>query len=489
MRVSDHYTLGLLQPSLEFLDVDTTNDTRLFVDPRAFRFVPTPWAAECVSLLQDFYDELLVAIGKPDRARGMTLLSHAGESNEVHLGLSKGKSRGNGVGPHLAGDIFDALAASTAITSGLTTDFEETVLFVEGIGHDRVSDMTINIVRRQLIEFTQRMCVLYGITMVPDVDSGPMWDRHTHSWGHQYVSLPMIGNEKLLLIPKAVVRKTSTFDPGDYLTNFVLPFMVKQELEVPKSPLIKQYSKKGRHRGAKYVTKVSITDRNKNSDHPRSTKQMNTEATNENPDLLTKYRAERGEKSEPPRHEDIALATGTAQPDWDDLLEKVVSLAPGAATADAYHRAVQNLLTALFYPALDMPEREFDIHDRRKRIDIVFANVSASGFFHWLDKHGGVSAGSVVVECKNYTGALANPEFDQITGRFSTRRGEFGLLLYRGFGSEKASVIRHFRDAALDGRGYVIALDDDDLRELVKARKDGEETTFAYLLSRYRELI
>jgi len=216
---------------------------------------------------------------------------------------------------------------------------------------------------------------------------------------------------------------------------------------------------------------------------------MNTEATNENPDLLAAYREKRGEKSEPPRHEDIALATGTAEPDWDDLLEKVVSLAPGAATADAYHRAVQNLLTALFYPALDLPEREFDIHDRRKRIDIVFANVAASGFFQWLDTHGGVNAGSVVVECKNYSGSLANPEFDQITGRFSPRRGEFGLLLYRGFGSEKGSVVQHFRDAALDGRGYVIALDDGDLRELVSARRDGEETTFAYLLARFRELI
>lgn len=50
-------------------------------------------------------------------------------------------------------------------------------------------------------------------------------------------------------------------------------------------------------------------------------------------------------------------------------------------------------------------------------------------------------------------------------------------------------MIQHFRDAALDDRGYVIALDDEDLKVLVEARKQGEGTLFRYLLQRFRELI
>jgi hypothetical protein len=76
------------------------------------------------------------------------------------------------------------------------------------------------------------------------------------------------------------------------------------------------------------------------------------------------------------------------------------------------------------------------------------------------------SAANVVVECKNYSRPLANPEYDQIAGRFSPSRGKFGLLVYRGY-TDKAAVWKSCRDTAGDARGFVIPLDDDDLREIV----------------------
>ena len=485
MRVSQHFKLGLTQPSLEFLDVDMATDTRVFIDPHAFRYLHSNWGRECVSLLEDFYEEILAAIRAGDRRRGLMLLSHAGESNEVHLGLSRGVSQGSGVGPDLARNIFKALTTSGAVISGLTRDVEDTVLFVEGVGHDRVSDMTINVVRRQLVEFTQNMCARYGIPTSPGVDSGPMWDRHSHRWVANYMRLPVVRGKKLLLVPKAVVRKSGTFDPGDYFNNYVLPYLVDVELLSPHSNLIQHRSRSGKFRGERFVTKKSIKER----EGGKPTKVVNTEATAANPDLLRDYRASRADQSAPPPHDVIASATGTDGPDWDAVLNAVLAIPTGKKHADDYHRAVQSLLNALLYPALDMPEREFNIHDGRKRIDIVYMNLADDGFFKWLGNAGDVECGQVVVECKNYTGPLANPEFDQLTGRFSPLRGRFGLLVYRGFKDDKSAVIQHCRDAALDGRGFVIALDDEDLRLLVEARKKGEETTFKYLMKRFRELI
>ena len=377
MLVSDYYSLGLSQPSVEFLDVDVVKDTKVFVDPHAFRYVSTGWAGECVALLQDFYDELLATIRSGDRARGLALLAYAGESNEVHLGLSSAQSRGSGIALGLAGEIWDALSGSAAVATGLAHDIEETVLFVEGILHDRVSDMTINIVRSELLRFTQVMCDKYGIPLVPGVDSGPMWDRHAHAWRSELTLLPMPRGEKLLLVPRAVVRKRGTFDPGDYLSNFVLNYMVDRELEIHGSRLIQRRSQTGPQRGKTFVTKKSILEREN-----KPTKVINSEMTNEAPQLLEDYRASRVDKSEPPSHETLASLTGSPAPDWDRLLAEIDAVPPGKAGADAYHRAIQNLLTALFYPALDVPEREFKTHEGRKRIDINFANLAAEGFFH-----------------------------------------------------------------------------------------------------------
>lgn len=483
MRVSQHYRLGVSQPSLEFLDVDMATDTPVFIDPHAFQYVQDDWGRECVALLQDFYDEVLTAVRAGDQRRGLTLLGHANESNEVHLGLSKKRSQGSGVGPDLARGIYAAIASSGAITSGLTQDVEDILLFVEGVGHDRVSDMTINVVRRQLIAFTQEMCHKYGIPMRPSVESGAMWDRANHRWVQNRTYYPIANSQKLLLVPKSVVRRSGTFDPGDYLNNFVLPYLVDVELEDDNSSLIQRRAAKGKHRGAKFVTKKSIVERD-----GKPAKLWNTEVTARNPSILEHYRASRADKSQPPPHNEIAALTGTDEPDWDQLLGDVLSIPSGKKYADDYHRAVQNLLNALFYPALDLPRREFPIHAGRKRIDIMYVNMANDGFFNWMNGAAGVECPQVVVECKNYTGALANPEFDQLAGRFSQRRGRLGLLLYRGFKDNKDSVIQHCRDACLDNRGVVIALDDKDLKKLVKARKS-DETLFPYLLERYRELI
>ena len=482
MRVSEYYSLGVTQPALEFLDVDVEKDTKVFVDPFAFSFLEDDWARECVSLIQDFYDELLEAIRSDDRARGLYLLSQLSESNEVHLGLSSGDSDGSGVADKLAAEIYDALSMSEALSSGLLTDVQNTVLFVPGIGHDRISDMTINIVRRQLISFTQRVAETHGIELVPGLNSGPMWNRHLHHWEADHVDLPM-PNGKLLLVPRAVVRKTSTFDAGDYLTHFVLPHLQQVELLKHQSNIV-QVRKSVRFRGERFVTKKDIIKRD---GKPR--KKWNTEVTEDNPELLERYRDEKRRHTEPPGHDSLSSAVGSPPPDWDALLKSVLSIPPGPSTADAYHRAVQRLLTALFYPALDLPNREVQIHEGRKRIDIVYSNLAEAGFFHWLWNAGNVDSGQIVVECKNYTDKLSNPELDQLTGRFSPRRGRFGLLLYRGFQDRKSDVIKRCRDAALDDRGFVIALDDNDLARLVLARQHGEATLFRYLMERFQELV
>ena len=482
MRVSDHYNLGVTQPSLEFVDVDVTGDTKVFVDPHTFTTMSSDWARECVSLLQDFYGEVLAAVRGGDRRRGMYLLSHLGESNEAHLGLSSAQARGSGVATGLAADIYDALGASTAVITGILTEVQETVLFVEGIGHDRVSDMTINIIRRQLIQFTQDVCNVYGIPMVQQIDSGWMWDRRTQSWVTQHVDLPM-PNGKLLLVPLAVVRKSPTFDPGDYLRNFVLPYLQEVELNSPHSTLVRTRRSRRLH-GDRYVTKKDILDRD-----PKPAKHWNNEVTDAKPALLEDYRNAKERVTEPPGHDDVATDLGTPLPDWDMLLANVRAVPAGRDHADDYHRAVQHLLNALFYPWLDMPKRELSIHNGRKRIDIVYVNQAQHGFFQWLHMAGDVPSGQVVIECKNYTKALKNQEFDQLTGRFSPLRGKFGFLCYRGGADRKPDVVARCRDAALDDRGFVIALDDDDLATLVEARRVGGSQMFDYLLGRFRELV
>ena len=137
---------------------------------------------------------------------------------------------------------------------------------------------------------------------------------------------------------------------------------------------------------------------------------------------------------------------------------------PGSASFARYERAIEGLLTAVFYPSLTSPQAQREIHDGRKRIDITYTNVATRGFFYWLALH--YPAANIFVECKNYDSEIGNPELDQLAGRFAPSRGQVGLLVCRKF-EDKPLFLKRCQDTAKDGRGFVIPLDDSDLADLV----------------------
>jgi hypothetical protein len=407
--------------------------------------------------------------GRDSRAR--TLLASLSEPNETHLGLSRGRAQGRGMGSDLARDVWTSLSRSRAVASGLIEDLEDTVLFVEGIGFDIISDITTNIIRSQLIEFTQVAADYYGIPTVEGVVSGQLWNRRRRRWEQGYTSLPVTPFGPLVLVPKAIVRRSQTFDPGEYYNHFVLPQLQVEELD--SGSALVQVLKDGRRR----VTKKSVRQKYGQG------KRVNLETTIRNPTLLDRYRQQKSTRRQPPGHEEIADLTASDPPNWDELLRAVRDTRPGPDEATTYHHAVETLLSALFYPALDRPIREFRIHEGRKRIDISYTNVAARGFFDWVNRVQGAPAPNVYVECKNYGQELGNPELDQLSGRFSAQRGRVGLLVHRGFG-DKEALIQRCRDTALDDRGFILVLDDTDLAVLVDERRQRPESVDFELLRR-----
>lgn len=478
MRVSEYYALGRTQPTLEFVDVDIRGDTRVFVDPRAIQGIESNWSAECVALLQSFFSAVLDAIRRGDDAQTRHLLASLSEPNETHLGLSRGRAQGRGMGSDLAHDTWSALKTSRAVTTGLLEDLEDTILFIEGIGPDIISDITTNIIRRPLIQFTNDVCGYYGIPLQPGIASGQLWDYRARRWTNSYVSLPRTKHGPLLLVPKALVRRQPIFNPGEYYNDYILPFLQEEELGAEASSLVEVLRKGGRR-----VTKKSLKQKYGQG------KSVNLSITLRNQDILDKYRrAKKGRQSGLP-HLTLSTLTDTPLPDWDALLKAVTDCPTGRDHATQYHRAVEALLSALFYPALDWPHRETNIHNGRKRIDITYTNTATSGFFMWVRDMHGVPSSYVPVECKNYGREIGNPEFDQLGMRFSPQRGQLGFLCHRGF-NDKVQAMQSCKDAAGDDHGYMIPLDDDDLAALVEERKRSPDSiSFRLIADRFRELL
>jgi len=457
MRISNFYNLGRTQPTLDFVDVRFDTDTALFLSPRALALLPSAWGQTCVHLIQDFFGTVLDHIRNDRHGDAESLLRALKEPNETHLGLSKGRSRGHALGEGSAHDVWAALTHSKAAKSGLLTDLEDTVLFIRGIGVDIISDVTTNIIRGPLIEYTQAMAQQYGVPLVDGIPSGPIWDPSNKDWVNFFTRLPMTPEGKLLLVPKAIVRVNLAYSVDEYYRHYLVPYLQQRELDAHSS-LVHTLKDKTR-----------VVYKNRIEDKYGTGKDTVVDETIKAKAVFDRYKSIISERPfNPLEHERIAAAEGQPAPDWDALLAAVTRLPAGAANATNYEKSVEALLTALFYPDLVNPIIQHPLHDGRKRVDITYVNSARGGFFRWINNN--YSSAQIFVECKNYGKELGNPELDQLSGRFSPSRGKVGILVCRSF-ENKALFLKRCKDTMNDDRGWILALDDDDLAQLVEFRK------------------
>lgn len=474
MRISEYYELGIQQPSLDFVDVRINSDTPLFLDPTALNLLDTEWGAYCRSLIQDYFHTVLYEVKNGNHNGARNLLSILSEPNETKLGYSTEFPRGHGMGVGLAEDMWQSLSESRAVETGIIQDLEDTALLIDGVGSDIISDITTNIIRKPLIDYTQSMCAEYGIS-TEEVASGQIWDSMNKSWSSYLVDLPVADGNTLLLVPKILVRKQITFSADNYYNVYLLTRIQEEEAARGFVRILKSGE-------ARPPTKKQLKKKYS------AGKQGNRLYTPGREDVLSEYkRDKKNAPKKPLDHERIADITETESPNWDELLNNVTGLNTGTEQYTEYEHAIKELFDALFYPWLAHPETQTEINEGRKRIDITYTNAASDDFFAWVRDN--YTAPYIMIECKNYSSDPANPELDQLASRFSTRRGRVGMLVCRSF-DNKELFEQRCRDTADDGRGYIIAIDDNDLIELVNSVASEDNTERLSLLrNKFRKLV
>lgn len=455
---SRHFRLAKTQAELDFVDVYLNKDIPLFVDPFAISQRVDRWSQEAHSLLLTFFQKVIDNIrdGRMEDARH--LLRYLGEPNETRLGLSRGRPQGAGIGPFQADQLFNALSESSAVRTGFLRSLEECELMIEGIGYDKISDLTTNVIRGTLANYTKDQCCLHGIP-TREVAMDPSFSLEAQDWVSDYLPLPVVNGKPILLVPKAVARFKGTYNHQQYYRHFALEYLQAQELEAGGS-LVRALKN-----GSRRVFKKDLQ-----AAYP-CTKDYLFRFSKEHPEVLLKYRdhlvklEKRGMHSPIEETDEISLAAA--------LREALRAIPMGSTHASDYHRLMVGVLEFIFFPNLLCPRKEQEIHDGRKRIDILLENGAREGIFHRLHSVRKLPCAFVAFECKNYTNEIANPELDQIAGRFSTNRGKIGFICCRRFEDRSRFVLR-CRDTLKDDRGLIVAVDDATIDSWLALIENGE---------------
>ncbi|HWX02416.1 hypothetical protein, partial [Collimonas sp.] len=103
---SEYFNLKKTQAELDFVDIDLEGDIPLYVDPYALSSRDDEWSIMCHQLVVSFFQAVINSINRNDRTHGIQLLSHLGEPEETHLGVSQDGNKGRGVGPGQATELF-----------------------------------------------------------------------------------------------------------------------------------------------------------------------------------------------------------------------------------------------------------------------------------------------------------------------------------------------------------------------------------------------
>jgi len=476
VKFSKYFKLNKDQTELDFVDVSLERDTPLFIDPYALSRRTDIFSIECHSHVVDFFENVMKAITNNEHSKAKALLNNLHEPNETRLGLSSKKPKGRGMAGEQSTDLYKRLSESRAAKTGFLKDLEDCQLIIPGINRDKISDVTTNILKQQLALYTKAQCDFYGIP-TSRVVLEPFWNQYAGKWENGYFELPIHKGKKILLVPKAFVRYTLAYDYQDYYNHFVLNFLKEDEIHAGSS-LVKTLKD-----GRKRVTKKDLKKK-----YPL-TKEFLYIFSRDNPSVLESYKQTKGINIAPLSSEEIEKRNPESYQlnNLEHYKNLLIDIPVGNDNASRYHNEVRGILTAIFYPSLIYPNNEEGIHEGRKRIDIVFSNADSKGFFFRLSNQ--IPCPFIIFECKNYKADPKNPELDQISGRFSPSRGQFGIIACRKI-ENKELFYKRCKDTAQDQRGYVVALDDEDILQLLEWRinEQGHKID-AFLDSLYRKLV
>lgn len=456
-----------MQNELDFVDIDTENDMPLFLDPYFLSIKTDRWSISAHRTLENFFQYMLNLFrdNKIEEARRNFRFS---EPNETCLGLSKFGTQGKSLGDGDATKLFEYIVESGAVDSGLISHVNDIKIFVDNISHDKISDLTTNIIRKHLIEYTQDQCNLHEIQLTKSIATRDYWDIHTKTWISSYEDMLVINDKPILLVPKSVVcrKRGYVYDSAQYARHFVLNFLVSEELRMNTSLVNEKKLRDGSIKrtivkdkvASKYGAYRKEFLRSFTTDHPEFYDDFKNNAKNKitsltNEEIINNY------------SDDFYLRI------IDNLIDGFNKIGKGAKEANKFHEHIIATMTFLFYPDLINPVKELEIHDGRKRIDLVYDNAAEGGYFFNLSTVKDIPSGYIFVECKNYTKDIANPELDQLNGRFSPNRGKMGFMVFRDCDNECA-LFKRCSDYYNDNKNLIIPLQDKDFIKVLSALKE-----------------
>lgn len=212
----------------DWFDAIVDADTELFVDPfLLFKERKGFWAGAHDTIIQhfDLAFSLIAESGVNPKSLSYSKAVHLltfKEPKEFCLGYTARGTRGSGGGAGHARAIAEAIG--NAIHRGLEhpKHFEELGIFNQGIGSDRISDITCTILKRRLIEYTREVAARHEIQLEEHFVFAASFDAARLRWTVERVALPTnpATGGPFIFVPERFLRDLPVLNAEDWWESY-----------------------------------------------------------------------------------------------------------------------------------------------------------------------------------------------------------------------------------------------------------------------------
>lgn len=219
MKLSNKYSSVKYE---ECFDPILIADTELFVDPFSVFDEKEGIFADSFNKIMRFFNEgFKLAAACPNRQgvfyKKLESMMTFPEVNEIGLGYSDSNA-GSGASKWFRDQIIGSIYGSIARGFQEFRHFEEIGIFEKGIGCDRISDITCNILKEEIILYTQDICRKHNIPLTPVKMKKIRFDFNHLRWIDGVIDLPYndVKNRGILLIPKRFLNDLPTINSDGF---------------------------------------------------------------------------------------------------------------------------------------------------------------------------------------------------------------------------------------------------------------------------------
>lgn len=463
--------IPIRQEDVDFVMPDVDVDRRLGIDPFLLYRSSRSDFQQAHGLLMKFFNSAIDQIKRDNLERAQRLLI-CPEPREIGLGYARVGTAGSGIGPELAREIAYTFKNSPALLSRGLRHVEELQLICPGVGPDRISDMTANVLKLFLISYTQEQCTSWNIPTVKDVPVNHYFNFDEMDWRDGYFDLPInpTTSGPLLLVPRRILRILPWINYDDYTGEYKRTFL---------RPVSRHSSLRLKPRAGKQMEPDSTS--------AAASKPQVCQVTSQNTAALDAYVDKKEREVDKAEPTELSTLKDRAQlrEHAESLIKELNSVEPGNADAYKYQDIVHRMLTFCFHPHLADGKPQERTYAGTLIRDLIFTNEGARNFWRYLMQTYGNLL--VVFELKNKKD-ITGSDIDQIATYLGDTTGRFGILVSR---ENQGSTSFSRRKAIFNKdtpRKVILHLTDKDLVDLVGQRGALKDTT-DYIQGLYRKFM